>query len=444
MFKYLPHTHEDIEQMLKTIGVDSLEALYSDVPKALKKHELTLPSSHSELEIFEHFQNLSDEVTLLKPMIGLGAYDHYTPTVIRHLIERQEFLTSYTPYQPEISQGTLQYIFEFQSMITELTGMEVANASMYDGATATAEAMFMICAIRKKNRILVSSTMNPNIIQIVQTYARYKGIDVELLPAENGHTSLKALQETMTEDVAGLLVQTPNVYGIIEDYSGFKDVLEAHKGLFVINQDPSTLAHLKAPADWGADVAVGEAQSLGLPLQYGGPYIGYMASKLSYVRKMPGRICGMTKDAEGKRAFVLTFQAREQHIRRDKANSNICSNQSLLALFVTIYMALMGKKGLYEAAQLSLDGAHYFYDKLTNLPYLEPAFDNQPFFKEFTLRSQKPVAQLQEALEKQGYLGPYNLSDCGLGDGSLISFAITEKRTPAEIDACVACLEGLV
>jgi glycine dehydrogenase subunit 1 len=191
-------------------------------------------------------------------------------------------------------------------------------------------------------------------------------------------------------------------------------------------------------------VAVGEAQSLGLPLQYGGPYIGYMASKLSYVRKMPGRICGMTKDAEGKRAFVLTFQAREQHIRRDKANSNICSNQSLLALFVTIYMALMGKKGLYEAAQLSLDGAHYFYDKLTNLPYLEPAFDNQPFFKEFTLRSQKPVAQLQEALEKQGYLGPYNLSDCGLGDGSLISFAITEKRTPAEIDACVACLEGLV
>lgn len=444
MFKYLPHTHEDIEQMLKTIGVESLEALYSDVPKALKKHDLDLPSSRSELEIFEHFQALSNEVKPLKTFIGLGAYDHYTPTVIRHLIERQEFLTSYTPYQPEISQGTLQYIFEYQSMITQLTGMEVANASMYDGATATAEAMFMICAIRKKNRILVSSTVNPNIINIIQTYARYKGIDVKLVPTENGHTSLAALEKSMSEDVAGLIVQTPNVYGVVEDYTGFKEVLETHKGMFVINQDPSTLAHLKAPADWGADVAVGEAQSLGLPLQYGGPYIGYMASKLSYVRKMPGRICGMTRDAEGKRAFVLTFQAREQHIRRDKANSNICSNQSLLALFVTIYLALMGKKGLYEAAQLSMDGAHYLYNKLLALPYLEPAFTDQPFFKEFTLRTLKPVAQLQAALEAEGFLGPYNMHDLGLGEGSLISFAITEKRTPEEMDALVTCLEGLV
>lgn len=443
MFKYLPHTHEDIAAMLETIGVDSIEALYQDVPKDLKHHDLTLPSSHSELELYEHMQALAHDIKVLKPVIGMGAYDHYTPSIIRHLIERQEFLTSYTPYQPEISQGTLQYIFEYQSMISQLTGMEIANASLYDGATATAEAMFMICAIRKKDRILLSDTVNPNIIEVIKTYAHYKGIDITMLKHAEGVTSLEALKEAMSDDYAGVIVQSPNVYGIIEDYSGFKEVLEAHKGLFVINQDPSTLAHLKTPAEWGADVAVGEAQTLGLPLQFGGPYIGYMASKKAYVRKMPGRICGMTKDSEGKRAFVLTFQAREQHIRRDKANSNICSNQSLLALFVTIYLSTMGKKGLYEAAQLSMDGAYELYERLIKLPYLSPAFASQPFFKEFTLTSTLPVEKLQSALEAKGYLGPFNMKDLGLGDGSLVSFAMTEKRTEQDIDQILEALEAL-
>lgn len=444
MFKYLPHTKEDIEAMLKTIGVDSIEALYQDVPKSLKHHDLSLPSSHSELELYEHFQALANDIDVLKPVIGMGAYDHYTPSIIRHIIERQEFLTSYTPYQPEISQGTLQYIFEFQSMISQLTGMEIANASLYDGATATAEAMFMICAIRKKQRILVSNTINPNIISVLKTYAHYKGITIDLLDHHEGVSSLEALKTHFTDEHAGLIVQSPNVFGLIEDYAGFKDVLEEKQGLFVINQDPSTLAHLKTPSAWGADVAVGEAQSLGLPLQFGGPYIGYLASKKAYVRKMPGRICGMTKDSEGKRAFVLTFQAREQHIRRDKANSNICSNQSLLALFVTIYLATMGKKGLYEAAQLSMDAAYTLHDRLLELPIFEPVFSGQPFFKEFTLKSTLPVNMVQEALEAHGYLGPYDLHEMGLGDGSWVSFAMTEKRTEEDVETIIKALEALV
>lgn len=444
MFKYLPHTKEDIDAMLKTIGVESIEALYQDVPKSLKQHNLSLPSSHSELELQDHFLSLAQDIQVLKPVIGMGAYDHYTPSIIRHIIERQEFLTSYTPYQPEISQGTLQYIFEFQSMISQLTGMEIANASLYDGATATAEAMFMICAIRKKQRILVSDTINPNILSVINTYAHYKGIIVDVLEHKQGVTSLEALKNHFTDEHAGLIVQSPNVYGLIEDYTGFKEVLDENQGLWVLNQDPSTLAHLKTPAAWGVDVAVGEAQSLGLPLQFGGPYIGYLASKKAYVRKMPGRICGMTKDSEGKRAFVLTFQAREQHIRRAKANSNICSNQSLLALFVTIYLATMGKKGLYEAAQLSMDAAYDLHEKLLELPIFEPVFEGQPFFKEFTLKSSLPVKTLQSALETHGYLGPYNLEEMGLGDGTWVSFAMTEKRSEADVKTIIKVLEALV
>ena len=442
MHKYMPHTHEDVKAMLEKIGVKDLDALFAEIPKELMHRDMDLPRSMSELELYDHFDKLTSQNKPLIPFMGAGAYDHYTPSVIRHLIERQEFLTAYTPYQPEISQGTLQYIFEYQSMITQLTGMDVSNASMYDGATATAEAMFMACGQRRTDKILVSKTVNPNVIDVVKTYAKYRGLEVVMIEEDAGQTSLASLQSLMCKDYAGVIVQSPNVYGIIEDYTGFSEVISEHKGLFIINQDPSTLTHLKTPASWGADIAVGEAQSLGVPLSYGGPYIGYMATTKKYMRKMPGRICGVTKDKDGKRAFVLTLQAREQHIRRDKANSNICSNQSLLALFVTIYMSIMGKKGVYEAQKISFNHAHYLEEKLLELPTFERIFD-RPFFKEFTLKTSLDVKLLNETLKDKGYLGPLPLVTFDQSKQGLVTFAVTEKRTKAQIDDFVHIIGGL-
>jgi len=440
MFKYLPHTDEDIQAMLHTIGVSSVDDLFTDIPASLLHPPLDIPSTHAEIELHAHFNALSKAVNILTPVIGAGAYDHYTPSIIRPLIERQEFLTSYTPYQPEISQGTLHYIFEFQSMITRLTGMDVANASMYDGSTATAEAMFMAQAITKRNKVLVSDTLHPGVLNIIHTYAHYKGIEVIVIKTEGGHITLSDLPADLS-DVAALIVQTPNIYGVIEDYDGFAEKIHEAKALFVINQDPATLSHLKTPGAYGADIAVGEAQSLGVPLAFGGPYIGYMATLHPHVRKLPGRICGMTVDKDGKPAFTLTLRAREQDIRRDKATSNICSNQSLLALFVTIYLSTMGKEGLYEASQMSMDGAHYLYEALVKLPYLSDPF-NEPFFKEFTLKTDIPVERLEAACEEKGFLAPFDLKRLGLKDG-LISFAVTEKRTKEELDTLIEILGGL-
>ncbi len=443
MFKYLPHTHQDIEEMLKTIGVSDICDLFKDIPEELKDFELDLPSQMSEIELRKHFKELEKMNRPLIPFMGAGAYDHYTPSIINHLIQRQEFLTAYTPYQPEVSQGTLQYIFEYQSMICQLTGMDVSNASMYDGSTATAEAMFMAKAARRKNKILVSETINPNILNVIRTYAAPQGIEVVLIKEENGHVSLADLKEKLDGDTAGFIAQTPNVYGIIEDYSGFSDSLKEEKALFIINQDPSTLSHLKTPTEYGADIAVGEAQSLGVPLGYGGPYIGYLATTKKYMRKMPGRICGITEDADGKRAFVLTLQAREQHIRRDKANSNICSNQSLMALFVTIYMATMGKKGLYEVQQISYNHAHYLHDMLLKLAHFEVAFDNQPFFKEFTLKTDLDIEKMNQKLAKHGFLGPLNQGLFREDKAGLVTFAVTEQRTKEEMDTLIRILGGL-
>ncbi len=442
MFKYMPHTEEDIKLMLKTIGVDKIEDLFKDVPNELMMKELNLPSSMSEIELYNHFDQLTAKNRPLIPFMGAGAYDHYTPSVIRHLIERQEFLTAYTPYQPEISQGTLQYIFEYQSMITQLTGMDVSNASMYDGATATAEAMFMATAARKKQQILISDTVNPNIIRVVETYAKYRDIEVVKLPSTDGRTNLDAVKANFTKDMAGLIVQNPNVYGIIEDYTGFKDALSDHKGLFIINQDPSTLSHLKTPASYNCDIAVGDAQTLGVPLSFGGPFIGYMATTKKLMRKMPGRICGVTKDKDGKRAFVLTLQAREQHIRREKANSNICSNQSLLALFVTIYMSIMGKQGLCDVQKRAFDHAHYLHDELLKLDSFSTAFTH-PFFKEFTLKTTLDEDTIMDALEARGYLGPLAQKRFDATKQGLVTFAVTEKRTKAEMDELVDILRGL-
>lgn len=442
MFKYLPHTQEDIKQMLEVIGVNSLDDLFSEIPSNLLGKDLELPESLSELEIHKKFQSLAAKNKELIPFVGAGAYDHYTPSVIKHIIGRQEFLTAYTPYQPEISQGTLQYIFEYQSIITELTGMHVSNASMYDGATATAEAMFMATNVRKRNKILISKTVNPNIINVVLTYAKYKGITVDYIEELNGITNIEDFKTKNSAEYAGIIVQNPNFYGIVEDYSMYREILDETKGLFIMNQDISTLSVLKTPFEYGVDIAVGDNQALGIPLAFGGPYIGYLATTKKLMRKMPGRICGVTKDTDGKRAYVLTLQAREQHIRREKANSNICSNQSLMALFVTVYAAVMGKNGVKEAQLNSTNATHYLFDEIVKLPKFNKVFDYD-FFKDCTIETTLDPTVINDALYKEGILGPLSLGKYDESKKQLLLFSATEKRTKDEIDKLVSLLEAL-
>ena len=414
------------------MGIKSLDELYAEVPEAIRfRGDYQLPEEMSELEVRQLFEQLGSQNRQLTCFAGAGVYDHYTPSVIPQLLSRSEFLTSYTPYQAEISQGTLHYIFEYQSMMAELTGMDISNASMYDGSTATAEAMMMaVAAGKKQNKVLVSETLDPKTLAVLKTYAHFQGIELEMIPQKDGVTSKEALEAQLKQGgVAGVLVQQPNFFGIVEDYSGFADSCHEAKALFIINSIIADLAVLKTPGEWGADIAVGDGQSLGIPMQFGGPYVGYMCCTEKLIRKMPGRIVGKTVDNRGQRAFVLTLQAREQHIRRQKATSNICSNQSLMALFVTIYCSLMGKQGLKEAAEISYAGAHYLCDQLQKTGRFQLVYD-KPFFNEFYVKYDGDVDTLYQRLINAGFLGGVKFADG-------ILFAVTEKRTKEEIDNLV-------
>lgn len=440
MFKYFPHTPEDIETMLKKIGVADLDSLFDTLPSSIRfNKDYQIPESLSELEVRELLENHAQNSQPLIGFRGAGAYDHYIPSIIKPLISRQEFLTSYTPYQPEVSQGTLQYIFEFQTMICELTGMDVSNASMYDGATATAEALFMAHNITKSKRIIISDLVNLTIREVLSTYAHYRGLELVLLQSIQGRIDRQHLVQLLSEGPASIVVQYPNFYGIIEDMSDVSNLVHQAKGVVIMNANPSLLSVLKKPSDCGADIVCGDAQPLGIPLSFGGPYLGYLTTKTEFVRKMPGRICGITKDVDGKRGFVLTLQAREQHIRRDKANSNICSNQSLMALNAAIYMSTLGKEGLKEVATRSIQGAHYLYKKLIATPYFKTVY-NAPFGMEFVLATTLPIAKLEAHLVGKGYLlglpveGPSR-------EENLILFAVTEKRKKQEIDSFVHEIE---
>lgn len=432
-FSYFPHTEDDIRLMLERIGVKSLDDLYADVPADfIYKGEYDLPDALSEQEVREYFEGLDRKDTKLKVFVGAGAYDHYTPAVIPYITSRSEFLTAYTPYQAEISQGTLRYIFEYQSMICALTGMDISNASMYDGATAAAEAMMMsLGCTKKKSRVLLSQTLLPNVQNVIRTYAKFHGVTLGSIASEGGQTSLDALKaELASGDVAGVIVPAVNRYGIIEDLTGFAEAVHEQKGIVIEYCDPSALAVVKTPGEWGFDVAVGDGQPLGIPICFGGPYVGFMACRKEYVRKLPGRIVGQTVDKEGRRCFVLTLQAREQHIRREKATSNICSNESLMALYVTVYMSLMGPEGLRRVNGLSYGGAHYLYDELLKTGKFEKVFD-RPFLKEFVLRPLVPVAELQEKLLSGGFFAALETEE------GYVSFCVTEKRSKAQIDELV-------
>ena len=435
-FAYFPHTEEDIKAMLERVGVDSIDRLYDDVPAEFTyRDEYALRDAMSEQEIREYFDQLDRKNSKLRIFVGAGAYDHYSPAVIPNLISRSEFITAYTPYQAEISQGTLRYIFEYQSMICELTGMDISNASMYDGPTAAAESMMMaVASAKKKNRVLVSETLLPNVLKVIRTYAHFHGVELGTIAAENGQTSLASLRKELESgDVAGIIVPSVNRYGIIENLEGFADAVHEVKAIAVAYCDPSALAVVKTPGEYGFDVAVGDGQSLGIPVSFGGAYVGFMACRKDYVRKLPGRIVGQTVDADGKRCFVLTLQAREQHIRREKATSNICSNQSLVALYITIYMSLMGPEGLKEVNELSYAGAHYLHDRLLETGKFEKVFD-APFLKEFVLKPLVPAKELQQKLMDNGYFAALETEE------GYVSFCVTEKRTKAEIDALVSLI----
>ena len=433
MHKYFPHTQDDLKAMMEKAGVTDFDGLYAQIPENIRfRGDYQIPSEMSEMEVRDTFAKLGNQTKQLACFAGYGVYDHYTPSVIPSLLSRSEFLTSYTPYQAEISQGTLHYIFEYQSMMTELTGMDISNASMYDGSTATAEAMMMAVAAGKKvNKVLVSETLNGDVRKVLDTYALHQGIELVTIPQKNGVTNLSILKSQFStlDGIAGVIVQQPNVFGIVEDFTGFADACHENKALFIINSIAADLAVLKTPGEWGADIAVGDGQSLGIPMLFGGPYVGYMCCTEKLIRKMPGRIVGMTKDNRDQRAFVLTLQAREQHIRRQKATSNICSNQSLMALFVTVYCSLMGKQGLKEAARLSYAGAHYLCDELQKTDRFHLAYD-QPFFNEFFVKYDGDVDSLYQRFIDAGFLGGVKLDD-----GLL--FAVTEKRTKEEIDNLV-------
>lgn len=436
-FPYFPQTDGDIRQMLDRIGVKSLDDLYSDVPDGfLYKGEYDLPDAMSEQQVRDFFEGMAARNPHLTVFAGAGAYDHYTPAVIPYITQRSEFLTAYTPYQCEISQGTLRYIFEYQSMICTLTGMDVSNASMYDGPTAAAEAMRMaVSCAKKKNTVLLSDTLFPHVRNVVGTYARYYGVKIETIDQKDGQTSLESLKALMEGgDVAGVIVPSVNRFGIVENLTGFGETVHAAKALLVQYCDPSALAVVKTPAEWGADVAVGDGQPLGIPLCYGGPYVGFMACRKDYMRKLPGRIVGETRDAAGRRSFVLTLQAREQHIRREKATSNICSNESLMALWVTVYLSLMGPQGMRKVNEESYKGAHYLYDALLATGKFQKVFD-APFLKEFVLKPLVPVEQLQRKLYDAGIFGALETED------GFVSFCVTEKRTKAEIDRLVGIIK---
>ena len=437
---YFPHTEEDLKLMLDKVGAVSLKDLFADVPEEfIFKGEFNLPDAMSEMEVLEKFRQLDSLDRKLTVFCGAGAYDHYAPAVINYLLSRSEFQTAYTPYQAEISQGTLRYIFEFQSMVCSLTGMDCANASMYDGPTAAAEAMMMSAAAsRRRRRILISSTLLPQVLSVVRTYADYHGMEVSEIGQDRGQTSADSLAGGLASgDVAGVLVPGINRYGIVEDLTGFSDAVHASGALMAVYSDPSSLAVIRTPGEWGADIACGDAQTLGMPLSFGGPYAGFLACRKEYMRKLPGRIVGATHDAHGRRAFVLTLQAREQHIRREKATSNICSNQSLMALYATVYLSLMGDEGLKRVNDLSYAGAHYLHDRLIATGCFEEVFD-RPFFKEFVLKTRIPAEQLQRALAEEGFFAPLKTEE------GYVSFCVTEKRSREETDRLIAVIRTVI
>jgi len=443
---YVSNTPQERKKMLDEIGVENIETLFSALPEKLRfNKELNLPSGISELELLDLVKkkakknNSLDEKT---SFLGAGAYDHFIPSIIDHLVSRSEFYTAYTPYQAELSQGTLEAIYEYQSMIAELTGMEVANGSMLDGGSSLAEAVLMAARISRNNNIIMSKGVHPNYREITKTYTKAKSIDLNNIGLKNAKTSIENIKEKLNDDTAAVVIQYPNFYGTIEDLKEIGELLENKKALFIVVANPIALGILEAPGNLGADIVVGEGQSLGNSISYGGPYLGYMAinNNRKHLRQLPGHLAGATEDKDGNKGFVLTLQTREQHIRREKAPSNICSNESLNALISAIYMATMGKKGIREVGYQSTQKAHYFADKIDKIKGFE-VVNKDNFFHEFWVKTPLEVSEIKKIMNKNGILAGIDLARFNEEKGLLI--CVTEKRKKEEIDKYLKELEVL-
>jgi glycine dehydrogenase subunit 1 len=441
---YLPHTDEERAAMLKTLGINAVEDLFDDIPAEVRlDRELDLPAPLAEPEVLDYFYSMAAKNANLNDyacFLGAGVYDHYVPSAVRQLWARNEFYTAYTPYQPETSQGFLQAMFEYQDMICELTGMDVSNASLYDGATAVAEAALVAVNATRNTEVVVADTVNPAYRTVLSTYITPQGFPIKEVPGVDGGLDFDAIAASVNKDTACVIIQSPNFFGIVEDLAAVAEILADYKALLIVVADPISLGILEPPTE--ADLVVGDGQSLGNDPSFGGPLLGFLAAKQKLVRRLPGRIVGQTTDNDGNRGFVLTLQTREQHIRRDKATSNICSNQALNALAAAIYMSLMGPSGMRQAAELSLRKAHYAAEKIAAVPGFSLAFD-RPFFKEFVIKSAKPVADINEKLLEQKIIGGLDLGRFypELKDHMLL--CVTERRTRGEIDTLVSVLEGM-
>lgn len=444
-YRYLPDTKQDQEEMLKILQVSSIDELFEDIPADIRlQGELNIPQAVPEPLLMKKMNQLATKninANQYPTFLGAGTYDHYIPSVVNHMISRSEFYTAYTPYQPEISQGELQAIFEFQTMVCELTGMDVANSSMYDGFTSLAEAASLAVASTRRSKILVSKAVHPESRAILRTVADGPGYTVEEIQLTDEITDLGKLKEQIDKDTAAVIVQYPNFFGSIEDLTEIKKIAEENKALFIVSANPLALALLQAPGKLGADIVIGDMQPLGIPMSFGGPHCGYFAVSKKFMRKIPGRIVGQTEDEKGQRGFVLTLQAREQHIRRDKASSNICSNQALNALASSICMTSLGKQGIRQMAQLNLEKADYMAKTLKQKGFV--ILNQSPFFNEFVVELPRPVKEVNAKLLEAGIIGGFDLeSDYGHENQMLL--AVTEQRTKEEIDQFVEVLEAIV
>ena len=445
---YLPLTSQDEKEILEKLGVSSFqELLDAIIPKDMQHHEkLKLPAAVCENEIRKILKKLvsknysNNDYT---SFLGAGVYDHYIPSIVDNLISRSEFLTAYTPYQAEVSQGTLQSIFEYQTVICELTGMEVANASMYDGGSALAEACHMANDIKRKAKVILSELIHPYYRNIVKTYTQSCSVEIASCPSKNGLTDLNALNDLIDESTSCVCIQHPNFYGLLEAMPDIEKIVHAKGALLISVVDPISLGILMPPGEYNADIVVGEGQGMGIPQGFGGPLLGIFASKMDYVRKLPGRIVGETTDIEGKRGYVLTLQTREQHIRREKATSNICTNEALCALSSLIYLCSLGKQGMIDVGNLCVSKSHYLYDKIKELKGIKHTF-SQEFFKEFVVETEKPAKEVVDALLEYKIFGgvPLSIFDKNLKHHLLI--ATTEKRTKEEIDTYIDTLSKIL
>ena len=447
VFPYLPHTEQDIADMLREIGIKSIDELFSDIPPdLLLTRSLNIASRRSEHEVTRILSSLAEtNRSGMVSFLGCGIYDHLIPSVVKHIISRSEFSTAYTPYQPEFSQGLLQAIFEFQSLICELTSLDVSNASLYDGHTAAVEAAnIAVNSVRKSDTILFSATLHPHTKQVLHTHFSGSGISLVEVKQENGAISLDDLKQKLTPTVAVLITQTPNFFGCLEDYTEITNMVHANGSLLAVSSNPLSLGMLRSQGEWGADIGFGDTQVFGLHPTFGGPTVGYIAARQASLRKMPGRIVGQSVDKDGKRAFLLTLQAREQHIKRERATSNICSNQALAALATTVHLAAVGKEGLKEAAAQNYQQAHYLYERLISELPIRPLY-NQPFFNEFSLVLDKDPETVLAAMEKEGILGGIALK-AFYPDAfpNALIVAVTEKRTWEELDQYVETLRRAI